>query len=166
MNKIYHRPDLIANASVLNHKLLEYKGIKDRQQKIINYIVLPIRRIIKIAFVCKMYTVITNFLTDMRFIDANSIMPISVGSGDAIRITAKIPSKYTLTESGIHLLIDRTTFSLESFSTSSLKPCLIKMKRKMSLIKAPLPAINPARSKFCSFARISNIPVPAAEVNE
>jgi hypothetical protein len=29
----------------------------------------------------------------------------------------------------------------------------------MSLIKAPIPAITPAKRKFCSFARISNIPV-------
>ena len=98
-------------------------------------------------------------------IDVIKKMPISVGSGDAIRMAAKVASKNTLTESGILLLTARTTVSLESFCTSSLKPCLTKRKRKISLIKAPIPAINPAKIKFCSFARISNIPVPVAEVN-
>ena len=126
---------------------------------------LPIRRIMKIALACKIYTTITNFLADICFIEVKSMMPISVGSGDAISIPAKVASKNTLTESGIHLLTARTTVSLESFCTSSLNPCLTKRKRRMSLIKAPIPAINSAKIKFCSFARISNIPAPAAEVN-
>ena len=53
----------------------------------------PIRRIIKIALACRIYTIITNFLVDMFFIDVISIIPISVGSGDAIRILAKVASK-------------------------------------------------------------------------
>jgi hypothetical protein len=129
-----------------------------------NYIVLPIRRITKIALACKKYTIITNFLTEIRFNDASSMMPISVGSGEAIKILAKAPIKYALMDSGIHLLTIRTTLSFESFSTSSLKPCLTKKTRITSLIKAPAPAITPANSRLCSFARISKIPVPAAEV--
>ena len=108
---------------------------------------------------------IMNFLNDIFFIDVISKMSISVGSGDAIRRPAKVASKYTLTESGIHLLMVRTTVSFESFCTSSLKLCLTKRTRIMSLIKAPIPATPPARSMFCSFARISNIPVPAESSN-
>ena len=108
---------------------------------------------------------IMNFLNDIFFIDVISKMSISVGSGDAIRRPAKVASKYTLIESGIHPLMVRTTVSFESFCTSSLKLCVTKRKRMMSLIRAPIPAIPPAKSMFCSFARISNIPVPAAEVN-
>ena len=134
--------------------------------KIPNYKVLPIRRITKIALACKANIIITNFLADIFFIDVISMMPISVGSGEAIRTHAKAAIKYTLTESGIHRLTVRTTFSFESFCTSSLKPCLTKRKMITSLIKAPIPAITPAMTKFCSFARISNIPVPAAEVKE
>ena len=119
----------------------------------------------KIALACKMYTIITNFFTDIFFIDVISRMPISVGSGEAIRRPAKAASTCALTESGIHLLTVRTAVSFESFCTSSLKLCLTKRKRMMSLIKAPIPDITPAKSKFCSFARISYIPVPAAEVN-
>ena len=117
------------------------------------------------ALACKTYIITMNFLADIFFIDAISIIPISVGSGEAIRTQAKAASKYALTESGIHRLTVRTTFSLESFCTSSLNPYLTKKKRIKSLIKAPIPAITPAKSTFCSFARISNIPVPAAEVN-
>jgi len=47
---------------------------------------------------------ITNFLTDIFFIDVINIMPISVGSGEAIRMQAKIAIKYALTELGINLL--------------------------------------------------------------
>jgi hypothetical protein len=65
---------------------------------------------------------ITNFLIDIFFIDAINMMPISVGRGEAIIKLAKAASKYTLTESGIHLLTVRTTVSFESFCTSSLKP--------------------------------------------
>jgi len=130
---------------------------------------LPIRRIMKIALACKVYTMIMNFLEDIFLIDVISKIPISVGSGDAISKPAKVASKYTLIELGIHLFIHlltvRTTVSFESFCTSSLKLCVTKTKRKISLIRAPIPAITPAKSKFCSFARISNIPVPAAEVN-
>jgi hypothetical protein len=59
---------------------------------------LPARRITKIALACKTYIIITNFLNDISLIDANSMMPISVGSGEAIRIPAKVASKYILTE--------------------------------------------------------------------
>jgi hypothetical protein len=70
-------------------------GVKYQVIKTSNYIVLPIRRITKIALACKIYTIIANFLTDIFFIDAISIMPISVGSGEAIRRPAKLASKYT-----------------------------------------------------------------------
>lgn len=55
----------------------------------------------KIALACKTHIMIMNFLNDIFLIDVISKMPISVGSGEAIRIHAKAPSKYTLTESGI-----------------------------------------------------------------
>jgi hypothetical protein len=71
----------------------------------------------KIALACKMYTMIMNFLTDIFFIDVIIMMPISVGSGEAIRRPAKIASKYTLIESGIRLIIVRTAVSFESFCT-------------------------------------------------
>jgi hypothetical protein len=118
-----------------------------------------------IALACKIHIMLMNFLNDKFFIDVISKMPISVGSGEAIRKPAKVASKYTLIESGIHLLIVRTNVSFESFCSSSLKLCVTKRNKMMSLIRTPIPAITPAKSKFCSLARISNIPVPAAEVN-
>ena len=59
----------------------------------------------KIALVCKINTIIANFLTDIFFVDAISMMPISVGRGEAIRRPAKVASKYTLIEAGINLFI-------------------------------------------------------------
>jgi len=47
---------------------------------------------------------VTNFLTAIFFIDVIKIMPISVGSGEAIRMQARPAIKYVLTESGINLL--------------------------------------------------------------
>jgi len=74
----------------------------DLDIKKIHYIALPIRRIMKIAHACNVNIKVTNFLTDIFLIDASSMMPISVGRGEAIRTHAKITSKYILTESGIH----------------------------------------------------------------
>ena len=48
----------------------------------------------KIAVVCRMYAIIENFLGVTFFIEANSVMPISVGSGEAMRILAKAASRY------------------------------------------------------------------------
>ena len=62
-------------------------------QKKSNYIVLPIRRIKKIALACKTYIMIMNFLNDIFLIDVISKIPISVGSGEAIRRPEKIASK-------------------------------------------------------------------------
>jgi len=77
----------------------DFVTLKQKSLDSPNYTMRPIRRIIKIALACKIYVMITNFLTDIFFIDAISRMPISVGSGEAIRIQAKVTNKYTLTES-------------------------------------------------------------------
>ena len=69
----------------------------------------------KIALTCKIHIMLMNFLNEILFIDVISKMPISVGSGEAIRRPAKVASKYTLIESGIHLFTVRKTFSSESF---------------------------------------------------
>ncbi len=63
---------------------------------------LPTRRITKIAIACKIYTITANLLADILFTEHINTTPISVGSGDAITTLAKIKSKYLLNEQGIH----------------------------------------------------------------
>ncbi|MEM2970348.1 MAG: hypothetical protein QXR63_05380, partial [Candidatus Bathyarchaeia archaeon] len=110
-----------------------------------------IRRITKIALVCKKYAMMANFLVDM-FIEAINVAPNSVGSGEAIRRAAKDIIKYFRTKLGTLFCTYWTIFSFESFLTSSLKPCLIEWKMIRSLSKEPTPAINPAINRFCSLA--------------
>lgn len=63
----------------------------------------PIRRIMKIALVCKEYAIMENFLVDMLFIEAINVTPISVGSGEAIRKPAKDANRYFRIELGTFL---------------------------------------------------------------
>jgi hypothetical protein len=54
---------------------------------------LPISRIVKIAVVCRTYPIIENFPSVIFFIEANNVMPISVGSGEAMKKLAKDASR-------------------------------------------------------------------------
>ncbi len=62
--------------------------------------IVPIRRIMKIAPVCKEYAIMENFLVDMFFIEAINVTPISVGRGEAMRKPAKDANRYFRIESG------------------------------------------------------------------
>jgi hypothetical protein len=108
----------------------------------------------------------TNFLVDIFLTDVINIMPISVGRGDAMRMLARVTSKYTLIDGRIRELRVRTARSFERLCTSSPKPRLTKKKIAKSLIKAPTDAIAPAKSTFCPLAMISSIAVAATDVNE
>jgi hypothetical protein len=72
--------------------------------------------------------------------------PISVGSGDAIKILAINNSRNFLNGMGIDLPRVCVTFSCESLCTSLDKLYLTKKKITRSLIKAPIEAIMPAKS--------------------
>ncbi len=61
---------------------------------------LPIRRITKIAPVCKEYAIMENLLVDMPFIEAINVTPISVGSGEATRKHAKDANRHFRIELG------------------------------------------------------------------
>jgi len=63
--------------------------------------ILPIRRIMKIALVCKKYATTENLLADMLFSEAINATPISVGRGEAIRNPDKDASRYFRREPGI-----------------------------------------------------------------